>query len=334
MDASRRHINSIVSSTGGVDYFIKQGVDIESSKAIRHEFFVYDYLQTAGLKPKIDKYLPKMKWYDPAINLMVLECIIPSQNYREYHARRGTFPKIVAKALGKALATIHQATSKKATWPSIFQNTKPNWGLSIHCPPIELILKASVQQIELVKILQRYPELARHLDDLRWRWQGQSVIHGDLRWDNVLIRRDKNGRIGVNIIDWEASSLGDCRWDVGCIIGEYLACWLNSMTLVDDTITDDVIASAKYPIEKIQPAIHTFWETYAGNLQLDEVVRIEWLADSIRYAAVRLIQIAFEQSRITKQLTRRTVCCLQFSLNILKHPHEALAQLIGFPPVD
>ena len=48
-------------------------------------------------------------------------------------------------------------------------------------------------------------------------WTPTTVIHGDLRADNVMVTAD-----GVVFIDWETAGRGDPAWDVGALLAEVL----------------------------------------------------------------------------------------------------------------
>jgi hypothetical protein len=81
----------------------------------------------------------------------------------------------------------------------------------------------------------------------------------------------------------------------------------------------------------MQPAMRAFWDAYAVGMHLTPVEQDEWLLRSVRYAAARLLQTAYEQSALTLRLTGNVICLLQLSLNILQRPADAAASLLGIP---
>jgi hypothetical protein len=55
------------------------------------------------------------------------------------------------------------------------------------------------------------------------------------------------------------------------------------------------------------------------------------LRRSVRYAAARLVQSAFERTQNSAWITSDVICLLQLSLNILQQPADAAATLLGIP---
>ena len=79
----------------------------------------------------------------------------------------------------------------------------------------------------------------------------------------------------------------------------------------------------------MHPALRAFWETYLRTMGLDAEEADQWLLRSVRYAAARLIQTAFEQMQGSIRMNGNTICFLQLSDNILKRPREAAVHLLG-----
>jgi len=132
-------------------------------------------------------------------------------------------------------------------------------------------------------------------------------------------------------VDWELARLGDPCWDTGVFLGEYLLSWLISTPIAGQNAPTRLLALSKYPLERMQPAIRTFWPTYSRKMGLDAATSEAWLLRSVRYAAAWLIQAAYEQDRSTTQLSGNTLSLLQLSLNILRRPAEAASSLLGIP---
>jgi aminoglycoside phosphotransferase (APT) family kinase protein len=171
------------------------------------------------------------------------------------------------------------------------------------------------------------------LDEVGQDWREETVIHGDLRWDNcqVVESRSDRPRWGITIVDWEAAGIGDPCWDVGTVFSQCLVFWLLSTPLVRDTAPEDLAGLARLPLLKMQPAIRSFWQSYASEMGLDADARRDWLLRSVRYSGARLVQTACEQMQSAKDLTADILYLLQLSLNVLQRPMEAAVQLMGIP---
>jgi aminoglycoside phosphotransferase (APT) family kinase protein len=156
-------------------------------------------------------------------------------------------------------------------------------------------------------------------------------VHGDIKWDNLLVARGEGGASRLKIVDWELARVGEPCWDVGSVFGDYLGFWLASIPITGEEPPDRFLQLARYPIEKMQPAMRSFWKAYAAGMGLTAEEQDEWLLRSVRYAAARLLQTAYEQSALTLKLTGNVICLLQLSLNILQRPTDAAGSLLGIP---
>ena len=97
------------------------------------------------------------------------------------------------------------------------------------------------------------------------------------------------------------------------------------------TTTDDLISRAQFPVEKMQPAMQHFWRKYAELKEIPAKSRSQKLERSVRCAAARMIQTAYEYMYYQPQVSTNVLYLLQVSLNILTRPQEAIAELLGFP---
>lgn len=92
----------------------------------------------------------------------------------------------------------------------------------------------------------------------------------------------------------------------------------------------EVMQALRYPLSDIQPAIRRLHDAYfrnsPGRAPRDKNLLI---LRAVRMAAVRLVQSVFEQTQDSSQLACAGACALQLSLNILRQPRAALAQLLG-----
>ena len=136
---------------------------------------------------------------------------------------------------------------------------------------------------------------------------------------------------GLKLVDWELASVGDPCWDIGSVFNDYLSFWLLSVPVTGQELSEESLALARYPLDKMQPAIGAFWAAYIRRMGLDAGTADEWLVRSVQFAAARLLQTAFEQMQMATQLTGNVVFFLQVSLNMLQRPLEAAISLLGVP---
>jgi thiamine kinase-like enzyme len=334
-DVSGRHRNLTV-TTDNDGFFLKQGASQAKAAAIQREAEVYRLLHSGATTDAFTRYLPRLISYDERQHALVLERIENARNLREYHSRQGRFPLIVARTTGKAVGVLHKQTNETTSECITSGNADlpPPWILSLHRPGLGLFQEASGANLELIKVVQQFPRFGELLDELQKEWRQTAFIHRDLKWDNCLFRtgRVRQGESSLKIIDWELAGLGDPCWDVGSVFNDYLNFWLLSIPATGEIAPPDFLSLARYPLEKMHPALRALWSSYKEQMQLDGPTEQLWQTRSVRYAAARLLQTVFEQMQVSTYLTGNAICSLQVSLNMLERPGEAAIRLLGLSP--
>src|SRR5262249_40281125 len=150
-----------------------------------------------------------------------------------------------------------------------------------------------------------------------------------LKWENCLVcGPSQSGRKReLKIIDWEFAGLGDPCWDTGTVFSNYLSFWLSSIPMTGEEPPDRFLELARYPLERMQPAMRAYWQAYVRGMGLEAVSADAWLLRAVQYGAARLLQTGFEHMQGSTYLTGNLICLLQLSLNILQRPQEAITHL-------
>ncbi len=335
VDASRRNRNFKVIRKRDQGYFVKQIQQWEPQAiaTMQFEAMCYSLSQSDANFAPLALLMPKFYAYDPGRYVLIVELLPEGENLSEYQRRLGEFPLHVASKLGQMLGTYHRepgAQLQNSPHYSTFPKRTP-WILSVHQHSPYLFNPLSAANSQLLSVVQKYPEFHQALNALQGQWQINSLIHGDMKWDNCIIyaKPEESDELNLKIVDWELADLGDACWDVGAIFQAYLSFWILSMQMLGDTSPAQLVDMAQYPLEKMQPAIQTFWKTYVHTMQMDDTVSREWLERSVKYGAARMIQTAYECLSFSPQITANALCLLQVSLNILKSPQEAISDLLG-----
>jgi hypothetical protein len=334
VDVSRRNRNYKVISERGPSYLLKQGISAEGMATLAHEAAVYRLFDAASRTDRLHRYLPRCYGYDAEAHILVLQLLPSACDLREHHVRCGRFSNAIAGALGDALGALRQLkiVYEKRAGSEDRTPQQPPWALSIHRTGLSMFQRMSSASIEFLRMAQQCPDFCERLDRLRQGWREEALIHYDMKWDNCVVSQsDRRRRSKIKIVDWELANIGDPCWDPASVISDYLCFWLLSIPVAGETPPDHLIKLARYPLERLQPAIHTFWRAYVRRLGLGPETAFSELLRTIQYAAVRLIQTAVEQMQVSERLTGHAVYLLQLSLNILCRPHEAVVDLLGEP---
>jgi hypothetical protein len=207
--------------------------------------------------------------------------------------------------------------------------------MTLHKPSPEILTTLSAANYELLKILQSHDPLGYQLYALRQEWIVETLIHNDIRSDNILILPIIDGRVPgpeiVRFVDWELVQSGDSAWDVAGFLQDLVLFWINSIPFGKTTSTDAMIAQARFPWPHIQGLLRSFWEGYTStaNLACTEASRL--LLRAVRFSAARQIQTAYELAQTASQLPPQCVLLLQISANILSDAETSQAQFFGIP---
>ena len=335
INVSRRNRNFKVLSENGSCFLVKQGVGVEKMRTVAHEAGIYQFFQSMIGSKRFSRFLPHYYAYYPEDCVLILELVKNAQSLKEFYVQNSRFPKYSGRNLGNILGILHNITRSndiRHAYEQQFTSKLP-FGLSLHHPDLNLLQFCSQASIELIKIIHQSDEFCNLLDELGEEWRVECVIHGDIRWDNfsMVSISPPGGKMNLKLIDWELTSLGDPCWDVATVFCEYLSFWLQSAPISGESPPEEYLKFAKYPLEKMQPAIRAFWDTYTSCLRLDSNRSDEWLLRAVRYTAARLIQTAFEWVQLATRVTDQAVILLQVSQNMLIRPREASIQLLGIP---
>lgn len=342
LDASNRNTNYKIVTKHGPSYLLKQGVGADKIATIEREAAIYKLLGASVSKGEassdFSRYLPHFYNYDQDEHILLLELLAGAPNLLERHQRLGRFPLALGTEMGYALGALHSAYSVEEVESVLGATSRLPGALSVHRPHLRDFPQISNANIQLIKIIQRFPRFGELLDELRreWRLQSGALVHGDIKWSNVLAvdssNQERKRKAGIKIVDWELAGVGDPCWDVGSVFGDYLSFWLQSIPITGGEAPDRFLELALYPLAKMQPAMRAFWQAYVRRMGLGDAAAHEWLSRSVRYTAARLVQTAYEQGQTSALLTGNAICFLQLSLNILERPGEAAIHLLGIQP--
>ena len=177
-------------------------------------------------------------------------------------------------------------------------------------------------------LLQQQKEFQTLLDALGADWRFDSLIHGDMKWDNVLVFPAADSGLDFRIVDWEMADFGDAAWDVGAVLQSFLAVWIQSMPIGSGLPPEAYIGMAAQPLETMRPVLRAFWDAYATTRGFAEDQQKCELERCMSFAAARLVWAAVEQRLYTPQLDPAAAALLQVSLNVLKDPARAVKELL------
>ena len=330
VEASRRNKNLKVLRAEGPSLFLKQAgqLDPQSVGTLRTEAAVYQLANSqtpetpfAALRP----LLPRFHGFDPDRNVLVLEAVSGAESLHVKQLRENAISPDVARAVGTALGTVHREMRADHALPSAPQGTfrtQPPWILSAPEMAGQPLQGVSGAGLQLFQVLHRYPEFPRLLAELRAGWKIETLIHGDVKWDNFLVSQDGKSAF---LVDWELADFGDPSWDAGAVLQGFLTSWVISIQAAPGTVPD----FAQLPLAKLRPAIRAFWSAYVEALGVDRAEADRRLDRAVRYGAARMVQTAYEFLQYSAEIAGPAVWLLQVSQNLLKDPRRGTVELFA-----
>lgn len=333
VEGARRHHNYSVVRRQGTGLFVKQMQPDQaySAQTLQKEAACYVIMESDPALAEIHALMPLFRSYDPDRHILVLELIGNGENLSEVHRRLNAFPTDIAQRVGELLARYHEVSSRELlprANAAIFQG-QPPWILSFHLMPRSSMQNLSAANGQFMSILQSYPDFGQALDRLRTAWRRNALIHGDMKFDNVVVRTGAGAGIEtMHVVDWELADVGDSAWDVASVLQAYLTWWIATLPSVPSTEPND---TAQYPLETIQPAIRAFWEAYVASRGISARDAGAELERAVAYAGARMLQTVYESMAWAPSLTQHAVWQVQACMNILKEPGAAATDLLGFP---
>ena len=274
-------------------------------------------------------FLPKVIEHDQAEGVLILEATPGGRDLARQHSG-GRFSRVLARQAGGALARLHGTPLDVLHGLPIAVD--PTLALRPHEPDWEFTCEMSAAALQLTRVIQSSDELCTGLDELIESWSEESVIHGDVRWDNSVAARDARTQrwSRVQLIDWEHCASGEPSFDLGAFLGEYLCAWLQSIPIVDPADLSRLIGHARFPLQRMRPALGEFWNAYIRHRRPGELDST--LNRATLFAASRVLMIALEQAQALAELRPGVLGLVSLSENIFRRPQEASARLLGIEP--
>jgi aminoglycoside phosphotransferase (APT) family kinase protein len=267
--------------------------------------------------------VPRDASWNPVADELRMEAV-PAADLADHVEACGLLEPAVGAAVGRAVGELHAEDLDLGS-----EVPRSDWlqgGVGIARPTPKRLHTLSAGGIDLLKLLQRSDELDARLRALAPPTV-ESLVHGDLRWENVLVAPD--AEIQVWLVDWEMGGAGETAWDAGCFAAACLSAWLCSIPSVPGVRPDRLEDEATLPWAALAPGLDAFWSAYRGIAP--ETHADAWTARCAQLTAVRLVYRAFECTQFDTSLGTTPVLHLQVAARILDDPVHAAGELLRIP---
>jgi len=319
-EAGRRNRNFKVLRRKEPGLFVKQikSTEAQAISTIEREAAFYRAVHSDPRYAALAAMIPKFVDYEPSRRALALSLTENAESVSEHHMRHAQIPENTARLIGNALGIAHSHGPSMLADPatrSLFPYQAP-WPMTLEQMGYSFLDNFAPIGPQLSAAIRQLPKLQPMLTALRPLWQYDSLIHGDMKWDNCLVSSRGGVELNLTIVDWELADIGDGAWDVATIFKEYLVA--------------AIINTGNRTIETMQPSIRAFWKAYvmARGLNADAG---RYLDRAVRYTAARMIIAVLEYLNASPQFSVLGPSMLQTAMNLLESPQVAAIQMIGVP---
>lgn len=337
-----RNLNLRIERTGGPGYLIKQADPGKrgSQDTLAAEAAFYALCQRDRRLCELTDHLPRLHGSDSEPSLLITELL---QDHGPLWQRTPEELEAPAGDLGACLGLLHRLfreteSRSQPTWGTESVSSTPlaqrrslPWALSMSQPRLELLSQMSTAQQQLLVLIQRQADHLPELETLQKHWQANTLIHGDVRSENILVAGSR-----IVLVDWELVQWGDPAWDVGGGFQDLLLYWLRSLPTDPELSPEERAEKAGCPLDRLRPAIRAFWDAYQSrawdiepNLKAQEAQAEALQRRAVLFSGARLMQSAYEQAAGHRVLPDVAVLALQVAINLLADPDGALSHLYG-----
>lgn len=332
---ARRNLSLRVERRHGPSYLVKRPdpVSNTSGETLERERRFYASCAADPAARPIRELLPARGPEVPDPTALVLELVDGAASlWQLTRARQPPVPRPVFAALGAAVGRLHETfAARDRAGDELLASLEegPPEVLRIHRPVPWTLRKATGARLELLRLIQQQADLVRGLEAAQEAWRDATLVHGDLRFDNVLVRLPAAGDgPELRLVDWEFVRWGDPAWDLAALLRECLLLWLRSMSMRPDLDPAERAATATVPLAQVRRAARAVWHGYGGAVS-GELAAAR--GRSLRLLGASLLQPAWEHTESGQRLSSFGVQLLQLSANLLGGPGEAASGLLDLP---
>jgi Ser/Thr protein kinase RdoA (MazF antagonist) len=339
---ARRNRNLRVEGPDGKGFLIKQPDDNEQGgdATLRAEATFHRFCRQEPQCERLTRLMPCPVDDDLTATILVFELIADAVSFQStLEEESASGPAVaISRQLGEALGILHTSLRSETLRCDIrlagIARPLP-WVMGLHKPIPKMLATLSTANLQTLRVLQTSEGLSGRLDRLAGEWRRDTVIHGDIKFDNILIQTDRSQSqtyaARLWIVDWEMVQFGDAAWDLAGAFQDFLVLWVRSMPLDEALSSDQRMAQARVPLSDLHRTIRAMWDGYRATALLRDREADDMLRRSVSYSAARLIQTVYETLFTADELRGTPVLLLQLAANILAEPWRALVQLFGIP---
>jgi hypothetical protein len=336
-------------------FLVKQECHNAEGKAkgdVANEWRIHQFLETFPATEPLRSLLPHLLHFDPDSAILVSHYFDDSVDLDDFYGQTNVYAPTIAQTLAQGLALLHRTTFNVSAYKDFLtqdhRSTQriPSILTSSNRLRPEAFGMLCDDGIEFWRLFQRYESLTDAIAHLRQTWQPCCLIHNDLKFNNVLIRRSwgESANRGegqtwrfslgevlptgdLRLIDWERFLWGDPAFDVATVLASYLKIWLGSLMIGSELDLETALRLAETPLETLQPSLRAFIQTYLQAFP--EIVEPGFIKRVMQMTGACLIQRIQVKLEYREPFGNAGICMLQVAKSLLCQPEESISAIFG-----
>lgn len=282
---------------------------------------------------ELSKHVPEYFGYDPEKQVLITEYLPGSMNLQDFIRGKDALPDRILEQLADIMAAYHfnanQAVESSRS-AQFFPQQIP-WILNIVdlASPQNIASLGKDGQNPIVHIVKTNPSFVQLIRNIKDNWIRASLIHGDIKWANLLIYNLPD-EPELKLIDWEIADIGDPMWDIAGILSAMVTHELLYKNPSGPAQPYIPIQTGINDIQAVWPVFRKFWLVYTKRRKPGQQEDTIALSKCIQYAGGRLIQSAVEHNMMLPQIQPGAIRLLQASYTVLENHRHILNILTSF----
>ncbi|MGV9264857.1 phosphotransferase [Kitasatospora sp. NPDC003701] len=331
---ARRNRNVVITRPDGSGYFVKVPNEQSplSRSTLRSE--IDFYRAASGRGRPFDALLVRLVHADRQQPLLVLELRPEHRGLGDLvrQRRAGEFPVSLYQEVGRLLGELHAAgpdwTEAPAAPPAVAPVT--DYGR----PDPWLLCTAGRGTLMVVEMVQSSSELTAGLTELVGRWRPSTVVHGDVRTANVLVRTGAARDRDIRLVDWELWHLGDPAQDLAGLVESVVRAALDPVLAADPShptgtgppTTGPGVAAA---LLVLQATCRAVWQAYLSVRPSTVTAQRDLAARTAAFTAARLVQSQVEEAGHSEAVSVGGCAMLEIAANIFADPDRSASEFLA-----
>lgn len=315
-----QHDNFLVHAPSNSGLFLKQVrvPTTETIAAIENEARMLAEFEHRDVWDRFRRCVPRLRDYDRSRHLLVIESIEGKNLYDAYHSlsSAGDAAKLsdLPVSVGKWLARFHDAGRQaRGDAMNAALTTKLPVAISLQPPDPNFYTALSPACRQTIDWIRADAAFFHGLQSNQAHWQIDTIIHGDLKWNNVMIASGPEAEI--KFIDWELARWGDPAWDVAGVLQSFI---------IHDVERSDSASTNR--VANLRSDATALWTSYGQHSQSKQDE--SWSDRVRRCCAARLVQSVLEREHASLTLSASSAHLLATSRQIQLAPQDALQTIL------